>query len=290
MQSAITLNKYGTQLTFWRYEGFAAWRAPSHRVHLRDAEVTPEVFTAVIVKAFIPQESLEPCTAQNTTQNSSLSKSPFKIHLLAYSLLSSPYHMVFIIGWGPSLTCTGHVNQHLKPGILRLKALLKHLLFHGNWANPICWWRLWYGWKVQNKQQDLKSSCITTVIQFSSLNNETIRKKIADGSNYRIESGLLTVLSECVIYIKPRSSLMFPFYFGQMLITIAAHVCFYLIADEISSLSCREITFLLCLTLTGEREREKLHQRHPACHLLIFHVFGIFLRYSKDYETSMKCW
>lgn len=58
-----TVNKSDTRLTFWRYKGFAARSAPSHRVHFRDAEITPEVFTAVVVKAFIPQESFEPCTA-----------------------------------------------------------------------------------------------------------------------------------------------------------------------------------------------------------------------------------
>lgn len=53
-------------LTFGRYEGFAAGSAPSHRVHLWDAEITPEVFTGVTIKAFIPQESLEAWKAQNT--------------------------------------------------------------------------------------------------------------------------------------------------------------------------------------------------------------------------------
>jgi len=47
-------------LTFGRYEGFAARRAPSHRVHLGDAEVPPEVLTGVVVEALVPQESLEP--------------------------------------------------------------------------------------------------------------------------------------------------------------------------------------------------------------------------------------
>lgn len=46
-------------LTFGRYKGFAAGSAPSHRVHLWDAEITPEVFAGVTVKAFIPQQSLE---------------------------------------------------------------------------------------------------------------------------------------------------------------------------------------------------------------------------------------
>lgn len=54
------------RLTFGRYEGFAAGSAPSHRVHLWDAEVAPEVFAVVAVEAFIPQQSLEAWTAQNT--------------------------------------------------------------------------------------------------------------------------------------------------------------------------------------------------------------------------------
>lgn len=58
-------------LTFGRYKGFAAGGAPSHRVHLRDAEVAPEVFAVVTIKAFIPQQSLEAWTAQNTHRNCS---------------------------------------------------------------------------------------------------------------------------------------------------------------------------------------------------------------------------
>lgn len=48
-------------LTFWRYKRFPTGSAPADGVNLRDAEVTPEVFTVVVVKALIPQESLEPC-------------------------------------------------------------------------------------------------------------------------------------------------------------------------------------------------------------------------------------
>lgn len=55
---------YSDRLTFWRYEGFAAWSTPADGVHFRDTQVTPEVFAGVIVKAFIPQESLEPCHAE----------------------------------------------------------------------------------------------------------------------------------------------------------------------------------------------------------------------------------
>lgn len=49
------------RLTFWRYEGFSVGSTPTHRVNLWDAEVTPEVFTRVVVEALITQEGLEPC-------------------------------------------------------------------------------------------------------------------------------------------------------------------------------------------------------------------------------------
>lgn len=66
----------GIKLTFWRYEGLAARSAPSHWVHFRDTEITPEVFAGVVVKALIPQESLEPWRAiRNTTR--SYSNMPF---------------------------------------------------------------------------------------------------------------------------------------------------------------------------------------------------------------------
>lgn len=59
---------FGTRLTFWRYEGFAIRSTPSHLMYLRDTEVTPEVLTAVVIKALIPQESLEPCGKIKKTQ------------------------------------------------------------------------------------------------------------------------------------------------------------------------------------------------------------------------------
>lgn len=56
----------GTRLTFRRYEGFAVRGAPSHLVYLRNTEITPEVLTAVVIKALVPQESLEPCGRTKT--------------------------------------------------------------------------------------------------------------------------------------------------------------------------------------------------------------------------------